>query len=202
MSSSPASSSRSRRSRQRRQTHRAILEAAEQLLVEEGYEQFSMRKLAARCGYTPPTIYNHFDDKLGLLDAVLELRMEEAVEAFRRVELGSDPVENLRRLYRAFADWGTANPSHYELLMVNRQRAEALPAAEEARRMLEQPVDALNDAGRLSTDVDTASQAFWALVHGLISLRSARADVDWSPDLTDRSLDAMILGLVLPGGRR
>lgn len=197
MSTSPASSSPSRRSRQRRQTRRAILESAEQLLVEEGYERFSMRKLAARCGYTPPTLYHHFDDKLGLLDAVLERRVEEAVETFRRVRLVPDAVENLRRLYGAFADWAIANPTHYELLTVHRQRAEALPAAEEARHMLEGPVDVLDRAGRLVTDAETASQAFWALVHGLISLRSARPDVDWSPRLTERSLDAMIRGLVL-----
>jgi len=202
VSSSAARPTPNRRSVQRRETHHAILEAAEQLLVEEGYESFSMRKLAARSGCTPPTLYHHFQDKLGLLDAVLERRMEDAVEAFRRAELGSDEVENLRRLFRTFADWGTANPTHYELLTVHRQRAEALPAAEEARRMLEQPVAALSQAGRLATDVDTASQAFWALVHGLISLRGSRPDVEWSPSLTEASLDAMIRGLVLPESSR
>ena len=52
------------------------------ILLEDGYEHFTMRKLADRCGYTAPTIYNHFGDKTGLIDAVLE--------EVRRVVLGFD----------------------------------------------------------------------------------------------------------------
>lgn len=201
MSTSPSQSSDARRQRQREEACRTILDAAEALLVSQGFERFSMRKLAARCGYTPPTIYHYFEDKSGLLDALVESRMSEAVETFRRVERGPDPVENLRRIFGAFAAWGTANPTHYELLTVHRQRAEALPAGEEARELLAQPVDALHAAGRLRADVETSRQAFWALVHGLISLRRSRPDVEWAPELTDRAIDAMIDGLVLPEPR-
>ena len=66
-----------RREQQRSDARRAILAAAESILVEDGYEQFSMRRLAERCGYTAPTIYHYFGDKLGLLDAVLETRFRE-----------------------------------------------------------------------------------------------------------------------------
>ncbi len=201
MSTPPAQTSDERRQRQREEARRTILDAAEDLLVSAGFERFSMRKLAARCGYTPPTIYHYFDDKSGLLDALVEERMSEAVEAFRRVRLGPDAVENLRLLFGAFAAWGTANPTHYELLTVHRQRAEALAAGEEARALLDQPVTALHEAGRLRADLETSRQAFWALVHGLISLRRSRPDVDWAPDLTERAIDAMIDGLVVPEPR-
>jgi AcrR family transcriptional regulator len=201
MSSSSASSLDSRRQRQREEARQAILDAAEQLLEHGGFESVSMRKLAARCGYTPPTIYHYFTDKAGLLDALVELRVSDAVEAFRRVQLGPDACENLRRLFNAFAAWGIENPTHYELLTVQRQRTEALPAAEEIRGLLQQPVDALHEDRRLRTDLETARQAFWALVHGLISLRRSRPDVDWTPELTARSIDAMIDGLVLPEPR-
>lgn len=196
MSAPPAQSSLARRTRQRAKTRDAILEAAEELLVEEGYERFSMRRLAARCGYTPPTLYYYFDDKPGLVDALLELRLGELVDALRAVEAASDAVDSLRGVFRAFADWGTRNPTHYALLTVHRQRAEELPVAEEARVLLQEPVEALELAGRLLIDVETAKQSCWVLVHGLISLRSSRPDVEWSPDLGVRSLDAMIQGLV------
>lgn len=201
MSTSPAQTSLARRTRQRAENRRVILEAAERLLVDEGYEQFSMRKLAAGCGYTPPTLYHYFDDKLGLLDALLELRMRDLVDALRGVGPSTDAVEALRRRFEAFADWGTRNPTHYALLTVHRQRAEALPVAEEARRLLAQPAERLAEAGRLATDVETAKQSFWVLVHGLISLRSSRPDVEWSPALGAASLDAMIQGLVRPKAR-
>ena len=45
-----------RRLRHREEARRAILDAPQELLVEQGYESFSMRKLASRCGYAAPTI--------------------------------------------------------------------------------------------------------------------------------------------------
>ena len=44
-----------RRQQQRRDARRAILDAAESLILESGYERFSIRRLASRCGYTAPT---------------------------------------------------------------------------------------------------------------------------------------------------
>ena len=47
-----------RRSRQREEARRAILDATEAILLEDGQELLSIRKLALRCGYTAPTIYH------------------------------------------------------------------------------------------------------------------------------------------------
>ncbi len=184
-----------RRQRQREEARRAILDATEELLVEEGYESFSMRKLAARCGYAAPTIYHYFGDKPGLLDTLIELRMKEVSAEMRAVRLARDPVENMRRLFIAFARWGLANPTHYQLLSSTR---EPHPAGEEAREVLMRPVTELEEQGRLETDIEVARQSFWALIHGIISLQTTRPDEDWSEQLIDRALDAMIRGLVKP----
>ena len=63
--------------------------------------------------------------------------------------------------------------------------------------MLEEPLQALAEAGRLRID-DTASvqQSFWVLLHGLISLQTNRPDYEWSTSLVETSLEAMIDGLV------
>ena len=97
MSSAPVETpAERRRSQQREEARRAILDATEALLVEDGYEQFSMRRLAARCGYTAPSIYHHFGDKQGLLDALLEERFQRLLVRLRRVRTEGDPVDTLR----------------------------------------------------------------------------------------------------------
>ncbi len=184
-----------RRLRQREEARRVILDATEELLVEEGYASFSMRKLATRCGYAAPTIYHYFGDKPGLLDTLIELRMTEVSAEMRAVRLAHDPVENMRRLFNAFARWGLANPTHYQLLTSTR---EPHPAGEEAREILMRPVTQLAEQGRLEADIELARQSFWALIHGIISLQTTRPDEDWSEQLIDRALDAMICGLVKP----
>ena len=184
-----------RRLRHREEARRAILDATQELLVEQGYESFSMRKLATRCGYAAPTIYHYFGDKPGLLDSLIDLRMREVSAEMRSVHLTSDPVENMRRLFIAFVRWGLANPTHYQLLTSTR---EPHPAGEEAREVLMRPVTQLEEQGRLETDIDLARQSLWALVHGIISLQTTRPEEDWSEHLIDRALDAMICGLVKP----
>ena len=87
-----------RREQNRTDARRAILDATESLLLEQGEENFSVRKLVERCGYTAPTIYHYFGDKSGLLAELLEQRLQGLLVSLREVTLVSDPVENLRAL--------------------------------------------------------------------------------------------------------
>jgi AcrR family transcriptional regulator len=168
--------------------------------MEEGAEAFSMRRLAARCGYTLPTIYHHFGDKPGLLEALLDERFREMVDAIRgAVSSVDDPVENLRGMLRAFLDFGLSNPRHYQLMISTIQEGDEPPAAEEARQLLEAPVLALLDRGQLRAgDVELGKKVIWAFAHGLISLLTSRADLEWPPDLLDVALDGMLHGVVIP----
>jgi AcrR family transcriptional regulator len=154
-----------------------------------------MRKLAARCGYTAPTIYHYFGDKPGLLDELLDARMKELGALLREIPVGADPVANLRALYLGFAAWGLANPTHYQLLTVSREPiAPPLASGEEVRAMLEQPITEIASRGWLRMDLETAQQSFWGLLHGLMSLQRVRPDVEWADDILVASLDAMIRG--------
>jgi AcrR family transcriptional regulator len=53
-----------RRREQRRQAREhVILEAAQELMEEHGYDAMTMDDLAARAGITKPTLYQHFPSK-------------------------------------------------------------------------------------------------------------------------------------------
>jgi AcrR family transcriptional regulator len=187
-----------RRQQQRSDVRRAILAAAESILADDGYERFSMRRLAERCGYTAPTIYHHFGDKLGLVEAVLEARFRDLLRVIRRVPLASDPLETIRARARAFVRFGLRNPIHYRVLTAQRGPSpRPLAAAEDALRLLEQPWRQLIEQGRLAEEhLDVAQQSVFALAHGLISLRSSRPDMEWSPVLVEESVDALLRGWV------
>lgn len=187
-----------RRLRHRSEARRAILDATEALLIEDGHEAFSMRRLAQRCGYTAPTLYHYFGDKQGLIDALLEERFRRLVALLRRARKGEDALANLRAQAIAFARFGLRNPTHYWLLTLPRSGDPAPPpAAEEARAMMEEPLNKLAAAKRLRVaNLEAARQALWALLHGVITLRTSRPDFDWAPRLLEVGLDAMLRGLV------
>ena len=188
-----------RRERSRNEVRREILAAAGALLGEDGHEALSMRRVAARSGYALPTLYHHFGDKPGLLSAVLDERFRELVQAVRNAPARGGPVAVLRAMLHGIVDFGLSSPRHYQLLIANLQRGVEPPAAQEARALIERPIQALLDARRLRAGgVEVAVQAIWACAHGLISLRTSGADLEWQPDLIDVALDAILLGLVKP----
>src|SRR5260221_1105760 len=61
---------RHRQEREKQELRQAILTAAGTLFLEQGYERFSLRKVAERIGYSPTTIYLYFRDKDDLLFTV------------------------------------------------------------------------------------------------------------------------------------
>jgi AcrR family transcriptional regulator len=189
-----------RRNETRAGTRRAILDATEGLLLEAGHRGFSVRTLVDRCGYSAPTIYHHFKDKDGLIDALLEQRLELLADDLKRVPLIEDPVENLRALTRAFALFGLRNPTHYQLLMQSREEDTGLiESAEEARRLMEIPAEQIAERNWIELgDLDALRQAIWTMVHGIVSLHALRPDVDWKPELLDQSIEGIIRGWLSP----
>jgi AcrR family transcriptional regulator len=188
-----------RRTRQREEARRAILDATEAILVEDGIELFSIRKLATRCGYTAPTIYHYFRDKDGLIDALLEERFSRLLQRVRRVSVGGDHVANMREYGRAFMRFAASNPTFYRVMM--RGPADGgerkIRAAEQAREIMSAPLLALSADGLLwSDDVDAAQQSLWAMLHGVIALRLGNPKYAWSKNLADVALETALRGLV------
>lgn len=191
------STAESRRERQRGEVRRSILDAAEALVVERGVGGFSMRRLAARCGYTLPTIYHHFGDKTHLLEELLDARFRELLGVLGRVARSDDPAHDLRGMLAAVVAFGFDNPRHYQLLVSALQEGNEPPAAEQARARFEAPILELLAEGRLrAPDVEVGVQVIWSFIHGLISLRTSRADLDWHPDLIDIALESILRGIV------
>lgn len=200
----PLTPAERRRLQQRKDARRAILDATEAILVEDGYEQFSMRRLAGRCGYTAPTIYHHFGDKASLLDAVIEERFSRLLTRLRRVRNLDDPVEVLRAQAESFVRFSLQNPTHYRLLTAPRPVGHPPPqSVEEAISALGEPLVLLEKEGRLhGCTAEEAGQQLWVLFHGIISLRISRPDLSWTKSQVSLAIDTMLRGLVAPGEAR
>jgi AcrR family transcriptional regulator len=195
-----------RRRQQRAQVRRTVLDATEALLLEEGEEKFSIRRLVERCGYTAPTLYAHFGDKKGLIDALLDERFERLARQLRRVPRGDDPVGYLRAMGLAFVRFGLKNPTHHRLLFAPRAQQHAPPpSALAVQETLEQAWTELWEEGRLRCgDAAAAGQALFCLLYGLTARRIARPEHDWSKTGIEDAIDALLRGLVVnePEGRK
>jgi AcrR family transcriptional regulator len=170
--------SRERRDLERQELRRAILDAAADLFLEQGYERFSMRQVAERIGYSATTLYRHFADKDELLFAVVDqgfARFGEALAA--AANSTTDPVERLQALGRAYVRFGRENAVHYQMMFMQRADYLTSPAGEseeprvDSFLVLERAVQEALDAGALRPgDARVVSNTLWALVHGVTSL--------------------------------
>ena len=61
-----------RQEREREAVSRAILDAARDLFVAEGYQNVSIRKIADRIEYSPAAIYSYFPSKDDIFFALAE----------------------------------------------------------------------------------------------------------------------------------
>lgn len=168
------------------ETRRAILDAAVQLFMEQGYKDFSLRQVARATGYTPTTVYLYFEDKDDLLFHV-------AMEGFKHFssELdqgyasGATPVERLLAIGRAYVHFGLRNPLHYRLMFMERDEflqrepPPGLTAPMHAFELLVKTVTECVDEGYFRPgDPWVYSIAIWSTVHGLVSLALTNPALD------------------------
>jgi len=193
--------SRARRDLQRQELRRAILDAAADLFLEQGYERFSMRQVAERIGYSATTIYRHFADKDELLFAVVDQGFERFGAALAEAAVSvDDPVERLQALGRAYVRFGRENAVYYQMMFM--QRADYLTSpggeSEEPRidsfLVLERSVQTALDAGLLRPgDARAISNTLWALVHGITSLVITMTEHE--AFATEADVDAALTGI-------
>lgn len=169
---------RRRRGEQKEQLRSLILQQAGEMFVEWGYNDFSMRKLADRIGYSAATLYLYFRDKDDLLFTVVD----EAFASFQSqlhtaADSTSEPWERLGRLAQAYVLFGLNHPAHYQLMFMWRSdyltkpRHEEAPPRVDAFQVLSDAVHYAIDQGAMQQgDPEVYSDILWAMMHGIVSL--------------------------------
>ncbi len=205
-----SSPSETRRDRERQKTRQKILKAATQLLLKQGVEGFSMRKLAKQIGYTPTAIYFYFPDKEGLLGEVVDGRFKEFRQAFEKIGREPDPIRRLASMGMAFVKFALEHPDHYRFMFLTSLRSipkgrflEKGNPSQDCYAFLWTTVQEAMQQGQFRSefdDVDQVSQIFFAAVHGVMSLHIVKGDddwVQWSPirPKAERMIQALIRGL-------
>lgn len=151
-----------------------ILSASSELFLEGGYDALSVRAIATRAGMSTIGIYNHFQGKQGILDALY-------AEGFERVAQGMDvrdpdPRAALLQACRNYLDIAERYPAHYDLIYGKSDSAYTPSPA--AHAVAVRAFDGLHaliarlvpPATGAAARLDAAMQ-IWSVIHGFVSLR-------------------------------
>jgi AcrR family transcriptional regulator len=138
---------------------REIVNAARDLLEEEGIDALSMRRIAQRLGIQAPSIYKHLPDKDALEAAIISTGFDEQAALFEAALEQPDPLGALARAYR---DFGRQHPHLYRLMTDRTLNRELLAPGSEERA-------ALPLYKATGENIDLA-RAAWAFGHGMTIL--------------------------------
>lgn len=201
-----------RKERQRAELREQILAAARRIVLDEGFDALTMRKIADAIEYSAATIYLYFENREAIGRQLCTEAFEHLVSAMAVAVAGIDsPVERLRAIGRGYARYGFENPSEYKLLfMTDSAYMEALFAeqlddpddpGERAFQFLVDTVTACAASGAIAADDPTlVAEMVWTAVHGVVSLALTCRMVIESPveQLVDMMCDTLLRGLAVP----
>jgi AcrR family transcriptional regulator len=174
-----------RREREKEALRTRIVEAARDIVSDQGLDALSMRSIAERIEYSPATIYLYFRDKNELLGEVIGAGFE-LMGAYIRAEIDalgprSDPALQHRALGRAYARFALDNTAYFRVMFELptlphigdgvKECAGARLGVPGGQHIVVDTVQRAMDAGIYQLrDAQTGAIVAWGLIHGLTSL--------------------------------
>jgi len=168
-----------------------ILDAALDIIIEEGFNNLSVRKIASRLGVTATTIYNYYTNKDELNLKIRMRGFEKLYNLLTKRSAGHDDMEGrFKVMIRAYVEFGKTFPSYYDI-MFNLHTPKYLdyvgtdiePVAQEEKEnamkclaLFIEPIGSYIPGKGESKDRFVLYQVvrFWSDLHGLVTLYNSR----------------------------
>lgn len=179
-----------RRQEEKDRRRNEIVEAAENLYRELGWDAVTMDSVAKKARLSRALVYVYFKDKSDLLLAITERAMEvlrsRFEEASSRTRMGLDQIEAIGRAYMAY---GLEFPHFFDACARLEQRATEAPeqgsteaAVLQMGRKVHDVVIASLEAGQRDGsirgdigDLAVTSRVLWGFTHGLTQIAITKA---------------------------
>ena len=186
-------------------TKQAILDVARKLVIKDGPAGLSLRKVARAAGFSAPSLYEYFDSKQALVDAIAaEIAASLRAALARAADSHRDPRGRLVAIGLAYVAWARRHGQDFMLLFARmpskrRSLAAAVPPASPYQVVAAAVEDAIA-AGVLTggaATVEHTAYALWAAAHGMAMLQLTHlAGFDAPFERVDRdALTALVDGL-------
>ena len=127
----------------------SIVESAWRLAREHGIAGVSLHALARDVGMRQPSLYEYFESKHALYDAMFADGNQQLLDRLDQLRFPRDPRAALKKWVGAFVAFGLEDPARYELLF-QRHVPSFVPSADSyalAGEVLGRAVKLLNEAG-------------------------------------------------------
>jgi len=172
--------------------------AATDLLATGGRVAVTTRAVSEAAGVQPPTIYRHFGDMRGLLDVVARETIAFHLRDHASRALTNDPLEDLRRGWDLYVEFGLAHPDAFTWLYTAPPGPDSVAAIDAGVALLEGLVTRIAEAGRLRLDVRQATELMHAAATGVVFSLAVAAPGHRDPRLSESMRETMLSAISVP----
>lgn len=183
-----------------------VVGAALELLQLEGPDGFTVRAIAKRANVAPMAIYNHFQGKNGLLEAIwIEgfVIMRDLLDA--KPDSPLNPAQALLESGLAYRRFALDHRAHYTVMFLHHfenfvPSVEATQVAAQAFQILFGHIERCQEVG-LFPDYAAAdvAQMLWSACHGYVALEIVSVTFAGDNDATFKNLlNGLLRGLAVP----
>ena len=149
-----------------------IVDVAWKLAAIDGIGGFSLHAVARELGIRQPSLYEYFDSKLALYDAMFADGNRKLLERVDALHLPDDPRRALKLMMRAFVDFALEDTARQELLF-----ARPIPGFEPSPEAYAPAVEVLERTGALLRAAGMRAQGdidcFVAMVGGVVASQNS-----------------------------
>ena len=175
-----------------------IVQAAAELLASGGRSAVTTRAVSAAAGVQPPTIYRHFGDMQGLLDAAARETLAGHMREQATRPLTKDPVEDLRRGWDLQLEFNLAHPDAFALKYSAPSAAASARVVHESVEVLKSLVLRIAEAGRLRVDVARATDLIYAAGTGVTLTLMTTPPAERDARLSETMREAILNAIAVP----
>ncbi|CAN5301974.1 TetR/AcrR family transcriptional regulator [soil metagenome] len=183
-----------------------ILDAAQRIFFESGYQGATVRKIAQAVGVSSTAIYLHFPDKAAMLAEIAAEAIDGLlIEAKAVAAEQTCPLARARRILQAYVCFGLTNRSAYMVIFSDAQ-SELPRGADSARDRFQAyyltfvgVITELHEKDQLRGRCPlVVAQTLWGGCHGLCTLQITHPTFEWAPieDLSRTMIDSLLAGAV------
>jgi AcrR family transcriptional regulator len=165
-----------RKQRQKEEVRTSILDTAWEMVVTDGWQSFSIRKVADAIEYSVPVIYSHFENKDAILLEFNRKGFELLAETLAAAKSGAArPADQLRAMGRAYWNFAFDNKEYYQLMfglgIPTCDTASKIPAMGDFNTVITDSIVGMVATGKKPAfDPWLKFQSFWYMLHGLVSI--------------------------------
>jgi AcrR family transcriptional regulator len=186
-----------------------IIDAATDILVDEGYENLSIRKIASRIEYSPGIIYHYYKDKSQIIAFVVEQGYGNILKCISEIPVDTEnPDKAIVNGLRSYIELILENPQQFRAILMNdieaiQAKVNMLQEGISKKRESIQGLCNLVELGIKKNifrkmNIELTAQIIWTSTHGLISRLIVEKNISklQKERLINHHFDILINGLL------